>query len=44
MSDVKKIRILPGLGSQILVGRFHMRAEMGSGVPRPAWVVEDRAR
>src|ERR1700746_2883682 len=42
MPDVEKVGILPRLRSQILVGRFHLRTEMCSGMPRPARVVEDR--
>ena len=44
MPDVEKVRILPGLRPQILVGPFHMRTEVRSSMPRPARVVEDRAR
>ena len=44
MPDVEKVGILPRLRSQILVGRFHLRTEMCSGMPRPARVVEDRPR
>src|SRR6516162_7494801 len=44
MPDVEKVGILPRLRSQILVGRFHLRTEMCSGMPRPARVVENRPR
>ena len=44
MPDVEKVGILPRLRSQILVGHFHLRTEMCSGMPRPARVVEDRPR
>src|SRR5262249_15184142 len=44
MPYVEKVGILPRLRSQILVGRFHLRTEMCSGMPRPARVVENRPR
>ena len=44
MPDVEKVGILPRLRSQILVGHFHLRTEMCSGMPRPARVVENRPR
>jgi hypothetical protein len=44
MPDVEQVAMLPRLRIQILVGRFHMRAEVGGGMPRPARIVENRPR
>jgi hypothetical protein len=41
--DGKEAPDMPRLRAEILVGDFDLRAEMRSGLPRPARIVQDRA-
>lgn len=44
LSDVEQIPELPWLRSEVLIRCAHPRPEMRRRVPRPSWVVQDRAR